>query len=540
MALKRTILILATVAVSAALLVTACGQATPTPEAPTEEGTGPAAPVETESAAPEENIGVFGYYESPTELDPSATFDATNTITANLYETLTFYNNPGSDQLIGPRLATSWEKNEDGTIWTFHLRQGVTFHDGTPFNAEAVRFSFDRSSQPDFPVSYIFDPINRMEVVDNYTIRFYCDYPAPLDLIFASAYGAWIMSPTTVADKDSAWFNEGHEAGTGPYYIESYEPGQRLVLASYPEYWGGWEPGQFTRVIYEVIEDPSTREQMLRAGEIDISTNLTVENIPDLMQQPDLVVDNAPAFVNLFAHMNERRPPLDNPLVRQALIYSFPYEAVVQNVYLGLATPASGAIPANMWGHNPNLAVQQDKARAAELLAEAGYPGGGFELRFWVWEGIPVFQQIGEIWAPELAELGITLQIQVMNGAAIYDIADNNPEEAHDILALRWWPTYVTPYDWLYSQFYTDGYGNYSYYSNPTFDALVDEANIMTGTDVEEAGRMFAEAQQILADDAVAIFVMDLPYTTVFRSDITGYHYYPGYTAVVFWYDLRR
>ena len=243
------------------LLISAC--ATPAPPPPPEE--------EATPTPPEEKVAIYAHMTSFPDIDPSISFSDDSVVVSNAYETLVWYNPPGSAELLSPGLATSWESNEDGTEWTFYLREGVKFHDGTDFNAEAVKYSIDRTMEMAMGASYIWDPVDEVEVVDDYTVRFKLSYGAPLDLIASSGYGSWIMSPTCTEAHDSAWLNEGHDCGSGPYTIESRERGQRLVMTRFDDYWGGWQEGQFHRVVFDVVEDPTVRQQMVEAGEAHVT-----------------------------------------------------------------------------------------------------------------------------------------------------------------------------------------------------------------------------------------------------------------------------
>ncbi|MCJ7625945.1 MAG: ABC transporter substrate-binding protein, partial [Anaerolineaceae bacterium] len=183
-----------------ALVLTACGPAK------TDE---PAAEVEAEEEAPaaaeaEPNIAVYAHNGVP-DIDPSSSFSDDLVVTTNVYETLTFYNPPGSAEAISPKLATSWDASDDAMNWTFHLREGVKFHDGTDFNADAVKYSIDRTMGLDMGAAYIFFPVEEVNVVDEFTVEFVLSFAAPMDLVLSSGYAAWIFSPTTVEGKDNAW-----------------------------------------------------------------------------------------------------------------------------------------------------------------------------------------------------------------------------------------------------------------------------------------------------------------------------------------------
>ena len=504
--------------------------------APAAESTG------AEAAASGGAIATYSHPVSFPDLDPSSGFSNENVVIANVYETLTAYNPPGSAETLSPRLATAWESSDDATQWTFQLREGVTFHDGTPFNAEAVKFSLERTKEIGLGAAFILDPIEEIEVVDDTTVRFGLSYPAPLDLILSSGYGAWIMSPA-VAERDNAWFNAGNDGGTGPYTISTYEPSQRLVIDAYDDHWGGWEEGQFEQVVFEIVEDSTVREQMIRAGDADFTYSLPYENYAALADVDGLVVDTTPSFQNLLGLLNNVKPPLDDARVRRALAHSFPYELVADNLYAGQGTVASGPVPAGMWGHDPDLPRTEfdlDKARA--LLEEAGIGEGELSLLFTYVSSNLDEQQVGELWRAELAKIGVDLELSGLAWEAQWDLGMGDPMEAQDVFAFYWWPTYVTPYDFLFSMFHSEDepFFNLGYYNNADFDTLIDSGNEISGVDREQATQDFIEAQKMLIDEAAAIFILDLPDVHVVRDDISGYVNNPAYPHVVFWYDLRR
>jgi len=231
---KRKLLSIVISVLVMSILLAACSTPQqPTEEAVSEEATAPTVEeevTETEEAEGEPNIFVFAGPTTWPDIDPAISFSDDIHITSNCYETLTVYNPPGSTELLGSRLATSWETDEDNMVWTFHLREGVTFHDGEPFNAEAVKGAIENTMEIGAGASYIWDPVESIEAVDEYTVQFNLFYPAPLDLVASATYQAWIYSPQAYAEHGTEWFNEGNCAGTGPYTIESYDRGSRLIM----------------------------------------------------------------------------------------------------------------------------------------------------------------------------------------------------------------------------------------------------------------------------------------------------------------------
>ncbi|NPA90949.1 MAG: ABC transporter substrate-binding protein [Chloroflexi bacterium] len=533
-----------------------CGspaQPTATPAPPTQEPsakpTTPPTQPPASTQAPEPtaaaraNVFVYAHPTTFPDLDPAKSYSNDSAVLSNCYETLTFYNPPGSKELLKPVLATSWESNADATEWTFHLRKGVKFQDGEPFNAAAVKYSIEKTKEIGVGAAYIWDPVEDIEVVDDYTVKFHLSYPAPLDLIASSGYAAWIYSPKAYEEHGSDWFNEGHCVGTGPYTIESYDRGSRLVMTRFDDYWGGWKEGQFDKVVFEISEDPVVLQQMIESGTADFTYSLPPDNLDALDAREDIVVYRNPSFQNLLGLLNTQKPPLDNKLVRQALSYSFPYKQFIDVVMKGRAVQSHGPVPAGMWGHSDELfQYYYDLDKAKQLLAEAGYPNGGFDLLYTYATGDMDEQQLGEVWKAELAKLGINLKVQGMSWEAQWELAKSGPEKAQDIFVMYWWPDYISPYSFLYSMFHSEDeiLFNLAYYRNPKYDELIDKANELSGSDRKKAEELFIEAQKILIDDAVALFFYDVQNIHVARADIKGYVDNPAYPHVVFAYQLTR
>jgi peptide/nickel transport system substrate-binding protein len=525
------------------LTATQCGQPTAEPE-PAEP---PAAEEEEQPAAEPEpagaNIFVYAHGTTFPDIDPAVSFSNDSAVVSNCYETLTFYNPPGSAELLSPVLATSWEANDDATEWIFYLREGVKFHNGDPFNAEAVKGALDSTIELGAGAAYIWHPVEEIEVVDDYTVKFKLSYAAPVDLIASSGYGAWIYNPTVYAEKGTEWFNEGNCAGTGPYTIESRERGSRLIMTRNEDYWGGWREGQFEKVVFEISEDNTVLQQKIEAGTADFTYGVPPDNLDMLDANPDIVVYTNPSFQNLVGLLNTQKAPLDNKLVRQALSYSVPYDQFIEGVLQGRGTPAHGPVPAGMWGHSKDLfRYTYDLDKAKELLAEAGYPDGGFDVVYTFATGDLDEQQLGELWKAELAKLGINLEVQALNWEAQWDLAMSDPQMAQDVFVMYWWPDYVSPYSFLFSMFHSEEeiLFNLGYYRNPEFDDLIDEANALSGSDREKAEELFIQSQEILIEDAASLFFYDVANVHLAGSDIKGYVDNPAYPHVVFAYQLTR
>lgn len=486
---------------------------------------------------------IFVYVNTTTfpDINPATGFSNDIVITAPIYETLTFYN--AHEKEVIPRLAASWEANDESTEWIFHLREGVKFHDGESCNAAAVKAAIENTMAIGAGASYVWAPVDSIEVVDEYTIKFSLSYAAPLDLVASAGYQAGIYSMKSYEEHGADWFNEGHDCGTGPYMIESYEPGSRLVMTRFEDYWGGWSDDNFDKIVYMVVEDPVVRQQMIEAGTADFTFQTPPDNLKTLNEQPGVTVYKNPSYQNMFGLFNTVKKPLDNIDVRKALSYAFPYDQFMSAIMGDRAVQSSGPVPAGMWGHKDGLfQYEYDLDKAQDLLSKAGYGDGGFDLLYTYATGDLDQQQAGELWKAELAKLNINLELQAMTWEAQWDLSLSDPQNAQDVLVMYWWPDYVTPMTFLYNMFVSsdEPLFNLAYYKNTEFDEMVITADAVSGVDMDKAIDLFEQAQEILVDDAVSMFFYDQANVHVLRSDIAGYSDNPAYPHVVFPYDLRR
>ena len=313
--------------------------------------------------------------------DPRASSGDEPLFLANLYEPLLYVNPPGSAEPYTPCLATSWEVSDDGLTWTFHLREGVTFHDGAPFNSKAVKATIESTLDLDLGAAYMWYPVEKILTPDDYTVKIKTSYPAALDRVATAMYGAWMFSPKA-AGKSTKWWDAPHEAGTGPWMLESYAPNEETVLVRNPDYWGGWKEGQFQKVVIKYVDEGATQRQMLEAGEVDYADGLALDSVPALKDNPDVKIVEIPSIQNYVLQFNCERKPLDDKRVRQALSYALPYDDMIELGTNGYAVQSRGPTPESLYPYDPDLfQYTYDVDKAKQLLAEAGYPDGGFKLK---------------------------------------------------------------------------------------------------------------------------------------------------------------
>ena len=484
------------------------------------------------------SVAVYSYVSDFPDLDPSSAFEDEQVILANTYEALVYFD-PSMTQPLQPWLATSWNNSADGLTWTFHLRSGVTFHDGTPFNAQAVKFTIDRTKALGLGGAYIWDPVKSVNVVDDSTVQIQLSYPAPVPQMASSQYAAWIISPSIPANA-SDWFNAGHDAGTGPYMIQSYQKGFQVTLQQYPGYWKGWSGPHFDNVIFRVDRDPSVRLQAVQSGDADMTLDIPVDLLTNIQSNTNVVVIDSKAYRNLVGSINTVKAPTDNVLVRQAISYAFPYKDVIDSVWQGHARQSTGPVPTGMVGHFDDLPQYSlDLTKAQDLLTQAGYPNGGLSLTLTYTSGDQVEKSVAELYKAQLAKLNIDLNIQEMTTHAKYALARGDPQQAQNIILFYWWPTYITAYDFLFNLFHSEKKHifNFSYYNNTQYDNLIDQASQLEGTNPTQALQMYKQAQLMLIQDAAALFIFDQDTTIIYNAKVHNLTDNPAYIETIFFYD---
>jgi len=486
------------------------------------------------------NTVTYAMYGDIKDWDPAIAFSLEVPMLVNVYEPLLWYNPPGSAETFTPALATSWSVSDDGTTWTFKLREGVKFHDGTAFDAAAAKASLERTIEMKQGAYYIWDAVESIEAPDDATLVIRTGKPAPMDLIASSQYGAYIYSPAA-AGKGTEWFNQGNAAGTGPYHVRQWVKGQQVVLEKFDDYWGGWNGSNFDRVILKVVQENATQVQMLRSGEADFISLVPADAVDMLREEEDVVVGLVPSWKNSQFLINTKKYPTDNVKFRKALTHLWDYDTVVRDIYAGSAEVARGAIPATMWGHNEDLARPEfAPAKARRYLEASGVPKKDWKVTMQYIGTSEEYKNAALLFQENARQVGLEVVLEPGPWGTIWDKA-KNLETAPNLQSMTWWPTYATPNDWLIGLFRSEEKAlfNLSHYSNPEFDELVNEGVRLEGIDRAAAIDRYHEAQEVLVDDAVAIFYADIKSRVARRADIEGLEVNPAYNAV-FFYRIHR
>ncbi|MGV6873579.1 ABC transporter substrate-binding protein [Pseudochelatococcus sp. B33] len=435
-------------------------------------------------------------------MDPAkhSTFPTANVL-FQIYDALVTQDENGE---IAPALATSWS-NPDPLTWRFKLREGVKFHNGEPFNAAAVKYSFDRALDPGFKAPYYarIAQIKAVEIVDDYTVDIKTEKPFPTMLLslYEASFPALIVPPSYTQQDDGAAL-ASKPVGTGPYRFVAWQKDEQVVLEANPDYWGG-KPA-IDRVVFRPIKETRTRIAELKSGGVGIAVDIPPEDIPALEGGNTKVASVASEFLYFLAFDTTRDTPLKNKLVRQAINYAVDVDAIQQALLNGMGNRIALTLPQNAFGYDPSwqpYPFDPDKARA--LLAEAGYPDG-FTIPLMTRKGRYMKDsEIVEATAGFLARVGIKADIQYIEPGVWGQISEKKGREG---ITFPGWSGRDPNLVWM-PLLHTGEYQ--SYYSNPELDALL---NAGAGTiDPAERTAIYQKAAAIIKEEAPHLPMLQLP-----------------------------
>lgn len=432
---KRILTAAMTSLLAIAMLLTGCSQTTqapPTEPAKTEQPVQTPAPEPAKEGPKQLIVGRGG---DSVGLDPIRETDGeTFKVTENIYDTLVGYEDGGTK--VVPSLAEKWEVSPDGLTYTFTLRKGVKFHDGTDFNAEAVKWNFERWMDKSHPYhnqdgyyyyndmfgGYKGDPnhvIKSVEAVDPGTVRFTLNYPlAPFIQNLGMSPFA-IASPTAVQAAGADGFTE-KPVGTGPFKFKEWKRNDSITLEKNPDYWNAGYPKVDT-LVFKAIPENTARLTALINGEIDLMDGLNPDDAETVQANSDLQLIQRPSMNIGYIGFNVEKEPFNNPKVREAISHAINKPEIIEAFFAGFGQPAVNPMPPTLWGHNDSIKDREfnlDKAK--QLLAEAGFPNG-FKTDFWAMPVprpyMPDGVKIAEAIQQDLKKIGIETEIVTMEWA---------------------------------------------------------------------------------------------------------------------------
>jgi peptide/nickel transport system substrate-binding protein len=515
---------------SVALLLAACQSgapsapaptAAPAPPAPTTAPAAPAAAASKPTSAPASVQGTRGgtltiaLSAEPVDMDP-ANSGGTPTAAAEqlIYNTLV-RNTP--EQTVRPDLAASWTAEDD--LWTFKLRQGVKFQDGTPFNAAAVKYTFDRYLINSEKVRRAGDwqPfLDSVTVMDDSTVQF---KTKGIDAFFLTRMGGevGIVSPTAHAKLGKDYLKA--PIGTGPFKFKEWIPGVSFTAVRNDDYWG--DKAFLDQVVMRSIPEAATRAIALETGEVQLATPITPEQMSRLQTNPSIKLASRATTLNLMFGLNNTKKPFDDVRVRQALNYAIDRDSIVKNVYSGLAEAMYGAIPKATLGYAPVEPYAYDPAKAKAMLAEAGLPNGftasltGTKGRYFKdFEFMQAVQQY-------LKAVGVTTNIEIVEWARYLELVRLPPSQTPMEMWLDGFNG-ATAASLFAGRWNCNGFAPTNQNVHGFCDTAIDEQVAQAGRTLDDTKRaeFLARAQQLISKDAPSIWGVASTETTGMSSKL--------------------
>ncbi|MEP0917450.1 ABC transporter substrate-binding protein [Leptolyngbya sp. DQ-M1] len=491
------------------------------------------------------NSGVLVYAASgqPTNLEPGNVTDGNSLIVHNqIYNRLIQFK-PGTTELE-PSLATAWSASKDGKTWTFKLRQGVKFHDGTAFNANAVKFNVDRWWDKNNPNGFrnagksyeiwgqIFggykgEPdslIQDVRVVDDSTLQFVLKQPfAAFPTAIAAAYFG-IASPSAIQKAGANYGTPaGGAVGTGAFVFKGWQSGDRITLEKNPNYWKPELP-KSNQLVMRFVGDSGARLAQVRAGQIDFTVELAPDQKTEIEQDQNLTVANRPSFNVGYLALNPSFKPLSDVRVRQAIAHAINKPAIVQAFWKGSAQTTPHFVPPALdWSTSPKLQdYDYNPQKARDLLKQAGFPNG-FEIDLWYMPVarpyFPTPKPISEAFAADLQAVGIRANLKTKDWAAY--LADRNKNPGYPMFMLGWTGDYGDPDTFYYPHFGPGSTTDLGGWKNDRVTQLLNQARATS--DRSARAKLYAEVDEIVHREAVRLSIVHSDPLLVQRKTITGW-----------------
>lgn len=482
----------------------------------------------------------------PLTLDPAAASDTESMqVLMQVFDQLVRYREGG--KMVEPGLARSWTVSADGKRWTFKLRRGVRFHDGTPMDADAVVFSFERQRDHSNPYHHggftywesSFRPVKRVTRVDRYTVQIDLDRPYSPFLANLAMFPASIVSPTAM--KRSGREFAARPVGTGPFRFVRWERNRRIVLRRNKEYWDG--APRVETLVFEVIPAGSRRLESLQSGAVDVVQALLPSDRRIVSLHPELKLHRVPGNNVAYLAMNTSRPPFDDVGVRRAVNHAVDRRAVVKLAYQGLAVPAAGPIPPVMWSYHPGIRrYRYDPTLARRKLEEAGYDFTRrvtFHVMSTPRSYLPRPLLVGKMIARNLAMVGIKVEL-VVRPFKEHQRATQMGE--HDMCLGGWFGDNGDPDNFLYVLLDRDNARRGAARNLAMFtDVALHRMLVGAQQTMERAARerLYRRAQRLVADRAPWVPLAHTDVALAVRRSISKLRVHPS-TAIYYRDVVKR
>lgn len=489
------------------------------------------------------------------DLDPASNAaDPSGNIALNIDETLVTLDGARTDR-YKPLLSTSWATNADRSVWTFHLRHGVSFHTGRCcLVAQDVKYNLSRLVKAGLSNAYLLsrfitNPDKQIHIVDPYTVRFDLGRPQPIFIAMLTQGYAEVMLDTQAlkahATKSDPWAHAwamDHDLGTGPYTIKSWAHDQQVVLTRFAAYWGGWSGPHFSTIMVRTVQESSTRRELMERGQADLTFELTPQDYQALSKTPQVTVVAPYATEVQYVAMTEWGP-LASPYARQALSYAFNYEAFLTAAFHGYGKRAYGPLASTVLGYDPAMFYYHtDLAKAKGLLQKAGVKPG--TVLTYAFTASPQAQFAGLILQAQLAQLGVTVKLQQLADSAFSSIfyGAEPPSKRPNLMSYGWWPDYNDPYDECVPLVASSSAGaagaNAGYYHNTRVDALLAQMkNAPAAVLIRDAHTLQNITSRV---DPPAIWLSEPAQVSVLARSLQGYVFNPLQLKTYYFYTMHR
>jgi peptide/nickel transport system substrate-binding protein len=475
------------------------------------------------TAAPAGAAGTFRIAVG-VDLDTVDPAQMTTTTVGNMVdyvvETLTLL---GPDGKVQPWLAESWTVSPDGLTYTFKLRKGVVFHDGSPFDAKAVKFTFDRLRDPSIRVPVRASlPLKEIDALDASTVKITLTQPSVPFISALSQTSTAIVSPAAVDKAGNEYKNIVHTVGTGPYVFKERKKGESFTVTLNDKYWG--KKPTYDTVVFRIVPEAATRESLILAGQVDLIVLPPIADVPALQRNPAVKVLLAPSDRTMFVSLNTSKPLLNDVRVRQALNYAVDKKAIIQNVLFGAADEMDAPMASSLFGYCKVGSYEYNPAKAKQLLAEAGVKPGT-KISFHHPTGRYVQdREVAQAIAGYLREVGIEPELQTMDWPSYVSIINAGPAEktVHQLAYLGWAPAFLDAAQQML-QFWSEAHPPkglaITFYKNARVEELIPAANRELNPDKRK--EMYCETQKLIWADAPWLFLYVQRFPIVYSSKVT-------------------
>ena len=488
-------------------------------------------------------VVVYGATHEMESIDPAVGYTLwSRYVDDNVYDAL--FRFEGVPPQVVNHLAKGYDVSDDGLEWTFHLEENVKFHDGSTLTASDVKYTFERmlamGDSPSFLWADTVDP-EQIEVIDDVTVKLTLKKqfgPFLFTLPWLYIVNEDLVRANEVdGDWGRAWMRD-NDAGSGPFYIEEFDPAVRIVHRWFEDYFKGWPADHLTGWVYEIHREPATLRQLLENGQVHMTDRLTQIDYELVAALPHIDVIEQVTLSPGMVKMNNQKEPTSNVHFRQAMSYAFDYAAAIDGVLNGNGTRLTSPVPKGFPGQIDISPYETDLDQARAHLELSGYDPGSLELVFNYVGGAPIQQDFGLVLQNSLQNLGINVLVEGLT-AGEYIGRLNAPETAAHFNWIWAASDYPDAEIIFYPQYHSSNWGAWyscTFYKNERADELIDLARVTV--DVDARIEIYKELQQILIDDAADIWVYARHFLMAMNSNVQGFNYQPAGMDSSYFYPM--